>query len=627
MSSHPPSLAPASLEFDTRGTPFSAVFGDVYRPAGPALQQACSVFLEGNGLPGRWAAKPGFTVVETGFGLGHNFLATWLAWRHDAQRCRRLHFVSFEAHPFHRDDLRRYAQACLDGEARALAQQLADAWPVLVPGVHRLEFEDGRVTLTLAFGPAQAMAFQVDAAADAFYLDGFAPRLNPDVWSPRVLGQLVRMARDGATFSTWCSSAQVCRDIEAAGFIVQREPGGPVRRLVVRGQLRAGVGRARLPGRTPRDAIVVGAGIAGASVAWALARQGVQVTVLDPVLGGGPGASHEGHAALAVSPMFQRQDNERARLSRTGVLRAAARWHDASFSGAVRHGGTFMPAFEPGRAEADEAAIDAMGLSPDWLRWVPGQQVAALTGVESSTGGVWFASGMQVHPSALVSLLLAHPGIACAPVQADAPVRLDEGRWRVPAVAGSAGYVADIVVLCNATGVPATLRAGGWADALPRLEGLSAVAGEVYRVSGHGLAGLRSVVAGNGYCVPVGDGSLVLGSTYRRDAPGPCPGMDGRNEVLDKVGRLLAPLPAAAPGLECWRQSGELRGWGGWRASLRDRMPVVGPLDGENTLWVAAAFASRGFGMATLAADVIVARLFGEPLPLERELLARLQPR
>ena len=627
MPTHAPLPAPARLEFDTRGAPFSAVFGDVYRPAGPPLHQACTVFLQGNDLPGRWAQAQGFTVVETGFGLGHNFLATWLAWRNDPQRCRRLHFVSFESHPFPGSDLRRYALDCLDGEAQVLALQLADAWPVRVPGVHRLEFEQGRVTLTLAFGQAETMAFQVDAAADAFYLDGFAPRVNPGVWSPRVLGQLVRMARDGATLATWCSSARVRRDIEVAGFVVHQEPGTTVRRRILRGRLRPGVGRARLPTHVPHEAVVVGAGIAGASVARALAERGLKVTVLDPVLRGGAGASHEGHAALAVSPMFQRQDNERARLSRAGVLRAAARWQNTGFAGCVRQGGTFMPAFDADRAGGDAEAILGMALPTDWMRWVPGEQVAGLTGVESSVGGVWFPSGMQVNPSMLVSQLLLHPGIACLPETAGAPQRTQDGRWRVPLVPGSAGELADVVVLCNATGLPATLRSVGLADTLPRLAGMSAVAGEVYRVAGQRLAGLRSVLAGNGYCVPVGDGSVVLGSTYRRDATRPEPGTAGRDEVLAKVGRLLAPLPSAAASIEHWKQSDVLCGWGGWRASLRDRMPVVGPLDRENTLWVAGAFASRGFGLATLAADVIVARLFGEPVPLERELLARLQPR
>ena len=627
MPTHAPLPAPARLEFDTRGAPFSAVFGDVYRPAGPPLHQACTVFLQGNGLPGRWAQAQSFTVVETGFGLGHNFLATWLAWRDDPQRCRRLHFVSFESHPFPGDDLRRYALDCLDGEAQVLALQLADAWPVRVPGVHRMEFEHGGVTLTLAFGEAETMAFQVDAAADAFYLDGFAPRVNPGVWSPRVLGQLVRMARDGATLATWCSSARVGRDIEAAGFVLRRASGASVRRHVVHGRLRPGVGRARLPAHLPREAVVVGAGIAGASVARALAGQGVRVTVLDPVLRGGTGAGHEGHAALAVSPMFQRQDNERARLSRAGILRAAARWLVPDFTGAVRQGGTFMPAFEASRADADAAAIHAMALPADWVRWVPAEQVAGLTGVESSVGGVWFPSGMQVHPSMLVSRLLSHPGITCLPEAASALQRTEDGRWRIPGGPHTAGHVSDIVVLCNATGLPATLRSMGLANTLPRLVGMSTVAGEVYRVGGRRLAGLRSVLSGNGYCVPVGDGSVVLGSTYRRDAARPEPGMAGRDEVLAKVGRLLAPLPSAAACLEHWTQSDELCGWGGWRASLRDRMPVVGALDLENTLWVAGAFASRGFGLATLAADVIVARLFGDPVPLERELLARLKPR
>ena len=142
-------IEPAELAFDSEGTPYSPAYGDVYHSADSGPGQARHVFVGGNDLPRRWARARVFTILETGFGLGLNFLATWREWRADPARCERLHFVSIEKHPFDRGALRtlhlRY------GEFAPLAAQLQHAWPPLVAGLHRLHFENGRLTLTLAF--------------------------------------------------------------------------------------------------------------------------------------------------------------------------------------------------------------------------------------------------------------------------------------------------------------------------------------------------------------------------------------------------------------------------------------------------------------------------------------------
>jgi tRNA 5-methylaminomethyl-2-thiouridine biosynthesis bifunctional protein len=145
-------IVPAQPAFDGNGTPYSPRYGDVYHSADSGPGQARHVFLGGNDLPARWAGQRRFTIVETGFGLGLNFLATWNAWRADAARPERLHFVSIEKHPFTAPGLEelhaRYP------EFEALARQLRGAWPLALPGVHRLHFDDERVTLTLAFAEA-----------------------------------------------------------------------------------------------------------------------------------------------------------------------------------------------------------------------------------------------------------------------------------------------------------------------------------------------------------------------------------------------------------------------------------------------------------------------------------------
>ncbi|HSW22517.1 MAG TPA: tRNA (5-methylaminomethyl-2-thiouridine)(34)-methyltransferase MnmD, partial [Burkholderiaceae bacterium] len=201
-------LRPARVDFSDASAPRATDYDDVYHPRGGAFAQARHVFLAGNGLPQRWAGRAHFVILETGFGLGHNFLATWAGWRDDRERCGHLWFLSVDKHPLQAGDMRR---AHAHSAEPALARELIDAWPPLTPDLHRRDFAAGRVHLLLAFGDLATWLPQWVAQVDAFYLDGFAPAKNPAMWEPRVLQRLDRLAAVGATAATW-SSARVVRE-------------------------------------------------------------------------------------------------------------------------------------------------------------------------------------------------------------------------------------------------------------------------------------------------------------------------------------------------------------------------------------------------------------------------------
>jgi tRNA 5-methylaminomethyl-2-thiouridine biosynthesis bifunctional protein len=216
-------LEPARLIRNADGTPVSEIYGDIYHSAAGGHAQARHVFLAGNGLPARWQGRERFVILETGFGLGLNFLATWLAWRDDPQRCQELHFISFEKHPFEVADL-ALAQAAWP-EFALIAKQLRLRWPVLQPGVYRLEFESARLFLTLVFGDAVDSLPGLDIAVDAFYLDGFSPATNPELWSPALCRSLARVAVSGATLATWSVAGSVREALTTARFVVEKRPG------------------------------------------------------------------------------------------------------------------------------------------------------------------------------------------------------------------------------------------------------------------------------------------------------------------------------------------------------------------------------------------------------------------
>jgi len=221
------------------GSPRSARFNDRYRSSSGGLAQAVSVFLAGCGLPERWRVEDRFTILETGFGLGLNFLTTWAAWEADPQRCDRLHFVSVEAFPVAVHDIVRSALAasgCREAEApllarvQVLAHELAQVWPDLLPGVHDFRFAGGRVQLTLAVGQVQLMLQNLDCLADAVYLDGFSPALNPQMWSATVLQAVALHCRSGTTLATYTVAKGVREELEQLGFRVERCAGLPPKR-------------------------------------------------------------------------------------------------------------------------------------------------------------------------------------------------------------------------------------------------------------------------------------------------------------------------------------------------------------------------------------------------------------
>ncbi|MGH8739079.1 MAG: tRNA (5-methylaminomethyl-2-thiouridine)(34)-methyltransferase MnmD, partial [Burkholderiales bacterium] len=312
-------LVPATLAFAPDGTPYSETYRDVYHSAAGGPAQARHVFLAGNGLPGRWRGRRAFTVLETGFGFGLNFLATWAAWRDDPGRCARLHFVSIEKHPFASADLERLHARY--PEFAQVAAALRTAWPPLVPGMHRLEFEAERVVLTLAFADAAHALRELRLGADAIYLDGFAPAKNPAMWSVAAIKALARLAAPGATAATWSAATPVRAALTAAGFEVQERPGFAAKREMLAAH-HAPHGKARpVPAPWPaRRALVIGAGIAGAAVCERLAARGWEVVLIERRRE--PAAETSGNHAGVFHPVATPDDNVLARLTRAGSLYA-----------------------------------------------------------------------------------------------------------------------------------------------------------------------------------------------------------------------------------------------------------------------------------------------------------------
>ncbi|MFN6962077.1 MAG: tRNA (5-methylaminomethyl-2-thiouridine)(34)-methyltransferase MnmD, partial [Rhodocyclaceae bacterium] len=345
-------IIPAELAFDGNGTPFSASFGDVYHSASGGLEQARHVFLAGNDLLGgtsRWRNRPSFSILETGFGLGLNFLVTWQAWRDDPARPDRLHYFAIEKHPFRRDDLARL-HARFPSLA-PFASDLQKSWPSLIRGFHRLHFAGGAVTLTLIFDAVQTAANDIAGQFDAFYLDGFSPAKNPEMWSAKLCEALAWLAAPGATLATWTVAGDVRRNLSAAGFTLERRPGFGAKREMLVGRYTGG---AVLPAPTSsgKRIAVIGAGIAGLACAERLAARGCEVTLFERR--SHIAAETSGNHQAILLPALAVDATRLSRLNQVAFLYALRRLDDLAAAGhAVAHGlcGVFQIARDAAHAK------------------------------------------------------------------------------------------------------------------------------------------------------------------------------------------------------------------------------------------------------------------------------------
>lgn len=595
-------LIPAVPTFNAQGIACSDRYDDLYHSASGALEQARYVFLQGNGLPERWQGKTHFTILETGFGLGNNFLATWDAWRQDTMRSQRLHFVSFEAHPFYAQDLAKMLEDA-PPTLQPLVKQLIAQWPCLLPGIHRLEFEQGAVTLSLYFGDIQRGTRAMSCQANAFYLDGFAPRVNPAMWSRSVFGQLVRMAAPGATAATWCAASQVRRDLQDAGFLVERVPGFGFKRQMTRAVLRNKLGYSHKK-ITTQPICIIGGGIAGAAVAYSLAQRGLATTVYDPIFTKGRGAAHLGHDAVAMTPFITSDDAPRARLSRAGVLRAYQRWQNM-LGKSIHICGSLHLAQSQQEDESLQKSVLGLGFDKDWVQYRDGLAVSTICAASFKHGALYFPLGAKVFPEQLISQLLAHPLIELR-AQSIQSIEQHADGWRLQSAQGTIQQT-EHVVLANAQGVKALLPS--------QLTHRSSRLLQADLLGGHSLTveldsdSIRSpyILGGNGYSIPLQDNRYVWGSTYL--PPNAANDMNASDTIKQKIGDMmpidLSQIRAFSP-------------WFGLRLALKDHLPVLGEV--QPGLWLNTGFGSYGFSWAALAADTISAAICAEPAVLERDL-------
>lgn len=608
------------IEWLADGTPYSPRFGDRYRSELGGLAQSREVFLHGCGLPALWAGQPQWRILETGFGLGLNFLVTWQAWKADPVRPRLLHFVSTEAYPASAADVLHAAAA--HPELLPLAEQLQVQCWGLLPGVHRLVFENGQVLLTLCIGDTRAVLREQAFEADAVYLDGFSPAKNPGMWDVHTLKAVARCCRRGTRIASWTVARSVLDGLAQAGFVVKKTPGLPPKRDNLQGEFNPAwePRRARhIAPVQPATCVVIGAGLAGAAAAASLARRGWQVLVLDAH--GAPAGGASGLPAGVLVPHISPDDSLLSRLSRSGV-RATLQQAEAL----LQDGSDWQA------SGVLERRLDgSSGLPADWpdagRDWSEAALPAKLeqAGLDTATAACWHHRAGWIKPARLVDALLAQPGIEWRGNVNVARLERDPatGRWTVLDAQAQPLAQAGLVVLAAAYDSRLLVEAN-----LP----LQAIRGQVswgLRQATDGSVFPGFPVNGSGSFIPAvpsaGQTLWLAGAGFQRDRDDSA--IDPQDQQAN-LERLQTLMPSVANRLAPAFQDGSVQAWAGVRCASPDRLPLVGPVDDARHpgLWVSTAMGSRGLTFAVLGGELLAARLHGEPLPLENRMAQALAP-
>ena len=609
--------------------PFSQQFDDVYHTSSGALEQAQQVFLKGCHLPYAWKNAEHFTILETGFGLGLNFLATWLAWRQDPQHCKRLHFVSVEAYPVKPHDILKSVQniPALQG----LAQKLAQHYPLRIPGIYRIVFDEeqagtqpGQVILTLAIGEASKQLPQLCLQADAIYLDGFSPAKNPQLWEKKILQNIARLAAPKAKIASWCVAGQVRRGLEECGFDICKVQGLAPKREALSGTFnpkafsrRTKTSQTFEPAKAT-DAIIIGAGFAGAAMCWALSQRGWQVTLIDQH--NGPAQEASGLPIGLALPYISTDDALASQITRSGVqwLRhiidhcklAPQYWGDSTVEQLVANQNDTQPPsslgiygaelFEPGQTNEGQHCrlfqhglrVEGLALVKALLRHSPGVQYhwnTKVTKITRTKNGLWQVADAQNR------ICAQSPHIVVAAAMQSLP-------------------------LCGIPNKGIIPNRGQMALGLP----MFAVSGNMLKArTGHGHFLLR--------LRPDAGWSWSMGSTF---SPGDIDTEIQQQDYQKLLEKLCRLSPQTAQALQPQFEQQQLSAFVQIRSTTTDHLPLAGSVpDIEKLallnphhlnsnqcpvlpgLHILSSLGSRGLATGAWCAELLASAMHGEPLP------------
>ncbi|GAA3917872.1 bifunctional tRNA (5-methylaminomethyl-2-thiouridine)(34)-methyltransferase MnmD/FAD-dependent 5-carboxymethylaminomethyl-2-thiouridine(34) oxidoreductase MnmC [Litoribacillus peritrichatus] len=665
----------ADVKWYESGTPCSLQFDDVYFSTDGGLDETRYIFLEHNRLEERFALlaheqqPKAFVIAETGFGTGLNFLAVCQMWdKYLANTPHKLEFISTEKYPLTHGDIERAMKTW--PELTPWAAPLTENYPKMCAGFQKVIINKN-ISLLLAFGDAADSFAQIAAKVDAWFLDGFAPAKNPDIWSPALFTQVQRLSHTETTYATF-TAARVVRDLLAEhGFTVVKDVGFGVKREMIYGcavpekiphrtvnhqslsantQVWNKVQKSQQNETQARTATIIGAGLSGAHTAHALAKKGWKVTVLEQEAQIASGASGNFQGVIYTKPASKETKEDGFYLSSFQYAVQHYRHHFSEIQNETiwKQTGLLQLAQTP----EDETRLKAVlenNPGSDLMAWQTPEQASEVSGLNIQQAALFYPDSGWVNPVKACHMLLQHENILTQCNQKVTDLFHQNSQWVITTETNQ--YTSDIVVLASA-----------WeSDQFSQTQhlNLTPIRGQVSRLSSKVLKsnGLLSdqkmdipspnvVICSDAYVTPTDEGYLNFGATfdlkdtnteYRTED------VEKNLEKLKQISDDFTPLDQVA--------TEEFDGRAAVRCITNDRLPVVGQINDHPAmieqyqklrkdknwkytdpgkyhtgLYANLGHGSKGLTTIPLCTDLLCAIINEEPLPFPQPLVDSLSP-
>ena len=627
---HP--ITPAQIDWSD-AIPQCRQHQDIYFSREGGIEETHHVFLQGNRLAQRWHNQTSFTIGETGFGTGLNFLCTLAQWPQQG----RLHFISVEKHPLRPDDLKHALNSL--PTLKKYADELIKHYPPLVHGLHRREFLNGRATLTLLFGDAAEMFAELNARVDAWYLDGFAPGKNPDMWTDTLFQHIARLSKPDTSVATFTAAGIVKRGLKAVGFEINTQKGfGRKRDMLVGRYTAQNNSRSSQPWfhyapptTKTKHAIVIGGGLAGSSISHALARRGWRITLIERhnTIAQGASGNHSG----VVMPRLT------ADMSSDGRFYLHAFLYTCHWLTQLKNKHPPLPWHHSGvlqlTSNAHMQRLKSLQLPTNVLAFLDAAQATRTSGTHIGQDAISFPGAGWLQPPALCRWLLndQRNNINLIVNRQATSLTKQDSAWKIWHGDNMIAE-AETVIIAN----------GYDAEHLLNIDifKLQKVRGQIaYLPATEQSQQLKTPVCYDGYVIPAYQGLHCAGASYQ-------PANNSSQRDTEDDAEILAHLKKALPEFDC---QPPVDGRVAFRTSTQDHLPVIGPVPDIDFyqrhyadlqhgkpahlysaakylegLFISTGHGSRGLVSCPLGAEVIAATLNHDPVPLTQDVLNAVHP-
>ena len=615
--SHSSKLQTAELDWeivDDIEIPISKQFGDVYFSKDNGLLETRHVFLNGNDLTERLSQVHDyqyFCVGETGFGTGLNILTLWQLWQQvRLDNHSHLHVVSVEKFPLNKADLIRALNVWT--ELKPLAEKLIQQYPLPIAGCHRLSFPEERFSIDLWLGDAQDIfpTIPKTQTVNAWFLDGFAPSCNPDMWQANVLDHMVRLSDFGTTFASFSVAGVLKRGLKQHGIQISRPRGFGHKREMLKAiwldtsqtetQSQDSETTIAAPPKSEtskqRKIAIIGAGIAGLSSAWAFAQRGHQVTIYEQ---NEPLSGASGNPLALLNPK----------------LCPIEQAHEHLMTLSWQHALNFYPQFKAFRPiQVQQIALKNADELSGLVEQYPENVLTANTTLEcfpeTEFPSLTLHQAGAVSPHQLRDEILQHANIRIEKAKisrlesTDSQVTL----WQDQQIIA----ITDHAIVCCAKQS---------AELIENYPVLKPIRGQVSWVenSQRPLA-LDQAYSYGGYCMQLDTAQLILGASFYPNRDDAEVLTEDHVHNYELIHNVFPKYAQGLPSVDTWQGRASVR------AQSLDYLPLVGKIQNLGQIYTFAGLGSKGFLFAPLCSEILAALILSELCPVPQSLLDKLNP-